>query len=306
VSRDIPIERTGGARPVADAPVDALVARAEELARRWAISLVAARPLSQMTGVPLDELAREAPELCAQLVRALGSDAELARMLEPPASREPGGAGGVDALAAWIAPAGDVTSAVRDVEALRGVVWDATLGELSEPSARQVADLSDRLAFTCASLLGAVLARNAPAGGGAGVAQAPGGPERAGREQVLYTSPQSSPSGRRAVLIDERGEARSVPARAGAAPPPTGDRVAEPSFAGARAERQATSPEPAGTAPTQTVPRARPWDTPLNAGREAPGVGPPDEATQPTAASEGADPVLRVTRGPGSRVDGRA
>jgi hypothetical protein len=304
VSRDIPIERTGGARPVADAPVDVLVARAEELARRWAISLVAARPLSQMAGVPLDELAREAPELCAQLVRALGSDAELARMLEPPASREPGGAGRVDALAAWIAPAGDATSAVRDVEALRGVVWDATLGELSEPTARQVADLSDRLAFICASLLGAVLARNAPVG--AGVAQAPGGPQRGGREQILYTSSQSPPGGRRAVLIDERGEARPAPACTGAAAPPTGDHVAEASSAGARAERQATSPEPAGTAPTQTVPRARPWDTPLNAGREAPGVDPPDVITQPTAASEGADPVLRVTRGPGSRVDGRA
>jgi hypothetical protein len=310
VSRDIPIERAGGARPVADAPVDALVARAEELARRWAISLVASRPLSQMADVPLHELAREAPELCAQLVRALGSDAELARMLEPPASREGGGADRVDALAAWIAPARDATSAVRDVEALRGVVWDATLGELSEPAARQVADLSDRLAFICASLLGAVLARNAPAGAGAGAgvgaAQAPGGPERGGREQVRYTSSQSSPGGRRAVLIDERGEARPAPARAGAPAPPTGDRFAEPSSAGARAERRATSPGPAGTAPAQTVPRARPWDTPLNAGREAPGVDPPDAIAQPAAESEGADPVLRVTRGPGSRVDGRA
>jgi len=304
VSRDIAIERTGGARPVADAPVDALVARAEELARRWAISLVASRPLSQMAGVPLHELAREAPELCAQLVRALGSDAELARMLEPPASREGGGADRVDALAAWIAPAGDATSAVRDVEALRGVVWDATLAELSEPAARQVADLSDRLAFICASLLGAALARNAAAG--PGVAQAPGGPERGGREQILYTSSQSSPGARRAVLIDERGDARAAPARAGAPAPPTGDRVAEPSSTGARAERRATSPGPVGTAPGQTVPRARPWDTPLNERREAPGGDPPDAIAQPAAASEGADPVLRVTRGPGSRVDGRA
>jgi hypothetical protein len=118
----MPIERAGGARPVADAPVDALAARAEELARRWAIALVAARALSQMAGVPLAELAREAPALCAQLVRALGSDAELARLLEPPAAREAGGAVRVDALAAWIAPAGDVASAVHDAKALRGVV----------------------------------------------------------------------------------------------------------------------------------------------------------------------------------------
>lgn len=316
----MPIERSGGARPVADAPVDALVARAEELARRWAIALVGARALSQMARVPLDELAREAPTLCAQLARALGSDAELARMLELPASREPGGAGRVDALAAWIAPPADATSAVRDVEALRGVVWDAALAELRDPSARQVADLSDRLAFVCASLLGAVLARSAPAGAGvgggvdvgAGVAHAPGEPQGTGREQVLYTSSQSSPSGSRAVLIDECGEARAAPSPAparasadvGAAPPAT--RTAERSFAGARAERRPSPPEPEPTAPSQTVPRARPWDIPLDAGAQAPAAGPQDVATQPTASSEGANPVLRVSRGPGSRVDERA
>jgi hypothetical protein len=300
---------------VADAPVDALVARAEELAGRWANSLVGARPLSQMAGVPLQELAREGPALCEWLARALGSDAELARMLAPPPSRERGGTGHLDALASWLAPAGDVTSAVRDVEALRGVVWEATLDELSDRSVRQVADLSDRLAFTCASLLGAVLARSASAGVGVGVgvAQAPGEPPRAGREQVLYTSPQSSPRGRRAVLIDEHGEARSAPAREDASAPPVGGAaVAEAggdtlrSFAGARSEGQATRAEPARTESTRPAPRARPWDIPLSAGGEAPGVGPQDADTQPRATSEGVDPVLRVTRGPGSRVDGRA
>jgi len=290
---------------VADAPVDALVARAEELAARWAISLVGARPLSRMAHVPLEELARDGPALCERLARALGSDAELARMLEPPASREPGGAGHVDALASWIAPAGEVTSAASDVEALRGVVWEATLDELNDPSARQVADLSDRLAFTCASLLGAVLARDAPVGVGAKVAQAPGEPERAGGEQILYTSPQSSPRGRRAVLIDERGEAPAAPPRAPAAPA-VGGGVTERPFVGAHSQSRATSAQPARTTPRQTAPRARPWDIPLSGGREAPGVGSQDAGSQPRAASEAADPVLRVTRGPGSRVDGRA
>ena len=61
------------------------------------------------------------------------------------------------ALAAWLAPARDASSAVRDVEVLRGVVWEAALGELRQPAPGQVADLSDRLAYVCAALVAALL-----------------------------------------------------------------------------------------------------------------------------------------------------
>ncbi|HXM86105.1 MAG TPA: hypothetical protein VN889_00580, partial [Solirubrobacteraceae bacterium] len=77
-----PIERIARARAVADAPVDALLANADELARRWLIALIAARPLEQIAELPLDALAAAAPELCEQLVRALASDAELERLLD--------------------------------------------------------------------------------------------------------------------------------------------------------------------------------------------------------------------------------
>src|SRR2546430_5807771 len=49
-------------------------------------------PLDRIGEIPLQSFAREAPALCAQVVRALESDAELERMTAPPrgsASAEP-------------------------------------------------------------------------------------------------------------------------------------------------------------------------------------------------------------------------
>ena len=155
-------DRPGRARPVADAPVDELVGRADELARRWAVSLLAGRALAQMADVPLAQLAREAPQLCAQLSRALCSDAELAQLLESPGARERGGAERPAPPWAWIASGGDAGAAVHDVDALRSVVWAAVLGELRDASPSQVADLADRLAFVCACVLAAVLAQSSP------------------------------------------------------------------------------------------------------------------------------------------------
>src|SRR5271165_5059569 len=71
---------TPRARPVAEAPVGALLARADELARCWVAALVLARPLARIEDLHLQTLADEAPALCAQLIRALESDAELERI----------------------------------------------------------------------------------------------------------------------------------------------------------------------------------------------------------------------------------
>src|ERR1700719_3825832 len=148
------------ARPVAGLPVVALAARAEELARRWAIALVLARPLDGLGDIPLEELAREAPALCAQTVRALESDAELDRLTgDLPGDRE----GSVPAWrVAGMTGARDAAALVQDVEALRGALWEALLGELADTlpeqaRARRIADVSDRLAHVCASVLGAAL-----------------------------------------------------------------------------------------------------------------------------------------------------
>ncbi len=61
-------------------PCDALLARAEELARSWAIALILVRPLAAIGELPLEELARDAPALCAQALRAVQSDVELERL----------------------------------------------------------------------------------------------------------------------------------------------------------------------------------------------------------------------------------
>src|SRR5436190_9440438 len=56
-----PLDGLPRARPVADAPVDALVAAAEDVAKAWVLELVAGAPLSAAGELPLGELAREAP-----------------------------------------------------------------------------------------------------------------------------------------------------------------------------------------------------------------------------------------------------
>jgi hypothetical protein len=289
---------------VADAPVDKLVGRADELARLWAVSLISARALPQMAGVPLQQLAREAPALCEQLLRALASDAELARLLEPPATREHAAAQRSASNWGWIAPDGDAAGAVHDVDALRSVVWAAVLSELRNPPPSQVADLADRLAFVCASLLAVVLARHTPPQVPAGIVHATHG---AAREQVLYSSPPRAPRGGRAVLIDELAEA-NPPARGSGAPPAGAWAAREQSLPGTRGEPAPPVSPVQRTGTPRTAPRARPWDTPLDASPAGERSRQRDAAPGTTAMppeQRGGPEAVRVTRGPGSLVDER-
>ena len=99
-------------------------------------------------------------------MRALRSDSDLERLIAAPPNgarrHATGGEAGARAPQAHrlgaLTGARDGTAAVRAVEALRGVLWEALLGELRWPSpeaaaARQMADLSDRLAHVCSSVL---------------------------------------------------------------------------------------------------------------------------------------------------------
>ena len=65
------------ARPVADAPA----LDPEALAKGWLLALVADAPLARAGSVPVAELARGGPAVCAGVVAALGSDAELERLV---------------------------------------------------------------------------------------------------------------------------------------------------------------------------------------------------------------------------------
>src|SRR5256885_5306784 len=108
-----PIDRPARARPVADAPVAALVAAAEDLAKGWLLELVSAGPLDAAAALPFAELAREGPALCAAVARALRDDAELAR-LAPGGDLAP-----LAARAGALAGAGGAASAVAPVRAPR-------------------------------------------------------------------------------------------------------------------------------------------------------------------------------------------
>src|SRR5262249_46390609 len=142
-----------------------------ELAKRWGIALILARPLGRIGELPLEDLAREGPPLCEEVLRALRSDAALARLTE-------GGAEGSAELAGEELPAAyriaalagveDAGSAVAALEALRGVLWEALIEETRSAvpdrfDARQVGDLADRLAYVCASVLLASVAGEATA-----------------------------------------------------------------------------------------------------------------------------------------------
>lgn len=282
------------ARAVADAPVGALVARAEELARRWALALLGTRSLAEMSGVPLEDIARYAPALCASVARSLSSEEELATFdggAGDPGERGSSAAAGLSALAAgW-----DATAAVEHVEALRGVIWRAALEELRDPSVRQVADLSDRLASVCATVLTCALAER-PTAAREDVARPA---FAAPRERVLYSAPAPAPGAARAVLIDELDEAqRSAQPRAAWR---RDDRPSAP----AAAHTSARAPERPG-APSRTgspqaspaTPRPLPWDTPLQRSDVAP---PPTEVGGPIEEID--DPVMRVRRGPGMPAD---
>jgi hypothetical protein len=159
-------QRVPRARAIADLSCDLLLAQAEELARRWVIAMIRVRPLDAIGELPLAELARDAPVLCAQMLRAVQSDVELERLTGrgAPSGREQSAA--ARRLAA-ISGAHDPIALVDAVEVLRGVLWQSLIDQLSEPSARQVGDIADRLAYVCAAVLASAIEsapRTAPAG----------------------------------------------------------------------------------------------------------------------------------------------
>jgi GGDEF domain-containing protein len=200
---------------VADLSLDAALERADEIAQRWAIALVLARPLGRIGDIPLEQLACEAPALCAQALRALQSDAELDRLTGGAAPT--GRAQSAPALRlAAIAGAGDAAAVVEAVEALRGVLWETLLEEL-RPSAfqrtyaRQVADLADRLAYVCARALKASIAATAALAPDVTLGEPDAAPELP--ERGAHRGERGSASGPRAVIVDERRDG-AAPTRA--------------------------------------------------------------------------------------------
>jgi hypothetical protein len=182
------------ARPVADAPLPTGGEQIEAIARRWALELLAERPLADAPELPLDEIAARAPGLCEQILSALGSERELDRLLGRPV---PGDRRVLHDFAADLlacAGAGGGHDALLAAEALRSALWQELQEELRGSDAGLAGPLADRLAHLCSALLGEAL-QVLPEAPAPGEASAPGS------EQA--PSPSRSGGGR-IVILDER------------------------------------------------------------------------------------------------------
>jgi len=204
------------ARPLADLPVDALAARAGELAQAWALALVLSRSPERIGDIPLPDIALDGPPLCAAVVRALGSDAELGRLAGGPTAAAREGSAPARRLAV-LAGAADAASVVEAAEALRGVVWQALVGELRAPAARELADAGDRLAHVCAVASAAALDAIA--------ADAPAADAQSGPSVGVGPGARQAVRAGGAVIVDERdagaeGRAPEVVATSPEAPAP--------------------------------------------------------------------------------------
>lgn len=159
-------------RPLADAPVDALLARAPELARDWLLATLAGAPVDLLSSLPAADFARRAPELCGALCRALSSDAELARLDVT---------GDLRPLAAEVLPlvgALDSAAGVAAMERLRRVLLRGALQDLRGAETDLVLGLADRLAYACSlvAAAGATGAAAAPVAGSAVKDEVPADP----------------------------------------------------------------------------------------------------------------------------------
>src|SRR6478672_3850885 len=136
-------------RAVADVPPAAL-ADGQVPAKGWLLALVAGRPLAGAAALPTAAIARDAPVLCAAVLRAVGSDADLARLeggdLAPLAAR-------VGELAAAEEPA----AVAAAVAALRTVLWDALAATDPLQDAAHAIALAQRLGLVCDVVAAAAL-----------------------------------------------------------------------------------------------------------------------------------------------------
>ncbi len=237
-------------RALAEVELDTSRERGEELARRWALAMVAARPFAELGGLPLSDLVEQAPMLCVQMTLAVQSDTELDR-LSGEGSTEGSRARGSSALAlAALVGAPDARAAVAAVEALRGVLWEALLEDVAplhgqRAAVRLVADMADRLSFVCARVL--AVGVESPQ---AAAPQAPGeasAPDDRVESRGAVTRVPSGGGPSLAVIVDEGSE--HVPAPIETLAP------ARASGAAQHAERplswDESPPVPPGAGPTE-------------------------------------------------------
>jgi GGDEF domain-containing protein len=196
------------ARPVADAPIDSLLSRSEDLAKGWLLALLERVPLDEAPRIMATDLIRDGPRVCEAMLRALASDTDERRL-------EPGGAlvplaGRIGELAG--ASSAEATS--HAVDALQAVTWAALRAEFRDPDPDLITAIVERLAQVTELMRAAALRQ------GEGVARPP-----------LTAVPRDvrDPVVERA--LDDLQIARREP-EPEAPPPPVAGRVSEPDSAG--------------------------------------------------------------------------
>ena len=115
------------ARPVADAPIDALLDRTEDLTKGWLLALLERAPLDDAPRILAADLTREGPRVCAAMLRAIADETDH-RRLEPGGALEP-----LVARVGELAGAAGAAATSLAVDALQGVMWSALRSELREP-----------------------------------------------------------------------------------------------------------------------------------------------------------------------------
>ncbi len=175
-------------RPVAGVPTEGL-GDGVALAKAWLLELLAAAPLDAAAAVPAGRLAQEAPGLCAAILAALSSDADLDRLTAAPATGR----------AAALAGAGAPADAAAAIESLRTAIWNE-LNRRVRDDPELGAAVSDRLAHVCAAVLEAALAVSdgTPATAGHDPVDAVGAPEVVPRAERFGRRPRIADAGERA------------------------------------------------------------------------------------------------------------
>ena len=174
-----PAARFSPARPppvaVAGPSLDEL---AGEAARAWLIATIEARPLAGTDGGLVEAIVQRGPPLCAALLRAVGSDDDLAGLTAGPE--------GQALIAGGLEHAGPQPAAVVEaVESLRAGCWRALAAGPSPYGDQALAAAGDRLAHVCAELAaraldGALVRQDPETVGLAPVPAGPGSPPRVG------------------------------------------------------------------------------------------------------------------------------
>jgi GGDEF domain-containing protein len=151
------------ARPaaVADVRFGDVLDSGDELAKRWLLALLETRPLQRAGELSLARFAQLAPALCAQVLRALQSDAELDGLRPAALADDDGDHPVQSARVDQLLGATDAAEVVEVFEALRGVLWRALAGTLENADADVVGRVSDRLAHACSLLAARALASHA-------------------------------------------------------------------------------------------------------------------------------------------------